>query len=189
MRIVGGKFRGSNLYIASDKNTRPLKDLVRESIFNLINHSKKFKLYIENSNILDLYSGTGSFGLECLSRQANYVYFVENKKSAFNILEKNIEKLKLKKKNKKFLDYVYNFIKKLKTDEIKFDIIFCDPPFKSTNIYELIEIIHNKNILDKNGIVILHRNKKTKEKFPSFVNILDERIYGISKIIFANFLI
>ena len=61
MRIIGGKLRGSNLYLANDKNTRPLKDLVRESIFNLINHSKKIKFKIENSNILDLYSGTGSF--------------------------------------------------------------------------------------------------------------------------------
>jgi len=187
MRIIGGKLRGSNLYLANDKNTRPLKDLVRESIFNLINHSKKIKFKIENSNILDLYSGTGSFGLECLSRQANYVYFVENNKSAFGILEKNIEKLKLKKKNKKFLDDAHNFIKKLKINKVKFDIIFCDPPFKSTNIYELMEIIHNKNILNKNGIVILHRSKKTEDKLPSFMNILDERIYGISKIIFADF--
>ena len=83
-----------------DKDTRPLKDLARESIFNLLTHSNKISLQLEQSNILDLYAGTGSFGLECLSRQAKSVYFIENKKAAVEILEKNIEKLKLRKKTK-----------------------------------------------------------------------------------------
>ena len=68
MRIIAGKLKGSKLHIPKDKNTRPLKDLVRESIFNLLTHSNKIILQLKNSNILDLYSGTGSFGLECLSR-------------------------------------------------------------------------------------------------------------------------
>ena len=78
MRIVSGKFKGSSLHMPTDKNTRPLKDLVRESIFNLLKHSNKFSLEVEKANVLDLYSGTGSFGLECLSRKAKYIYFVEN---------------------------------------------------------------------------------------------------------------
>ena len=82
-----------------DKNTRPLKDIARESIFNLLTHSNKILLRLEQSNVLDLYAGTGSFGLECLSRQANSVCFVEKRKDAVEILEKNIEKLKIKKKN------------------------------------------------------------------------------------------
>ena len=66
-------------------------------------HSNKISLQLEQSNVLDLYAGTGSFGLECLSRQAKSVCFVENEKNAIEILEKNIEKLKLKKKTKYFL--------------------------------------------------------------------------------------
>ena len=77
--------------------------MARESIFNLLTHSNKILLKLEDSNVLDLYAGTGSFGLECLSREAKCVYFVENEKSAFKILEKNIEKLKIKKKTKIFL--------------------------------------------------------------------------------------
>ena len=100
MRIIAGKLKGSKLHIASDKKTRPLKDMARESIFNLLTHSNKILLRLENSNVLDLYAGTGSFGLECLSREAKCVYFVENEKSAFKILQKNVEKLKMKKKNK-----------------------------------------------------------------------------------------
>ena len=86
-----------------DKDTRPLKDLTRESIFNLLTHSNKISLQFEQSNILDLYAGTGSFGLECLSRQAKSVCFIEKKKDAIEILEKNIEKLKVKNKIKYFL--------------------------------------------------------------------------------------
>ena len=72
--------------------------------------------------------------------------------------------------------------------ELKFDIIFCDPPFKDINMGKLIELIFNNNLLNKNGIVILHRNKKDEEIFPNYFNVVDERIYGISKIIFGNFL-
>ena len=80
MRIIAGKLKGSSLYLPKDKNTRPLKDLARESIFNLLTHSNKISFQLEQSNVLDLYAGTGSFGLECLSRQAKSVCFVEKEK-------------------------------------------------------------------------------------------------------------
>ena len=188
MRIIAGKLKGSTLYMSKDKNTRPLKDLTRESIFNLLIHSKKIIFELERSNILDLYAGTGSFGLECLSRQAKSVDFVENKKFVFKVLEKNIEKLKMKKKTKIFFDDVFSSIEKQSIKGSKFDLIFCDPPFKNTNVEKLIELIFNGNLLNKNGIIILHRNKSVNEEMPDYFNILDERVYVVSKIIFANFL-
>jgi len=112
MRIISGDLRGSTLYITKDKTTRPLKDMVRESIFNLLIHSNKISFQLARSNVLDLYAGTGSFGLECLSRHAKNVYFVENEKSAFKILKKNIEKLKLGKKTKIFFNDAFSIIKK-----------------------------------------------------------------------------
>ena len=171
-----------------DKSTRPLKDLVRESIFNLLTHSYKISLQLERSNILDLYAWTGSYGLECLSRLAKRVYFVENKKTTFEILEKNIEKLKIKKKTKIFFNDVFSLIEKQSILASKFDLIFCDPPFKDKNMEKLIELIFNRNLLKENGIIILHRNKNFIEKFPNNFKILDERIYGVSKIIFGKFL-
>jgi 16S rRNA (guanine966-N2)-methyltransferase len=75
MRIIGGVFKGRKLFLPNDKNTRPLKDLVKESIFNLILHSNKINIDIEKSLVLDLFSGSGSFGLECLSREAKKVFF------------------------------------------------------------------------------------------------------------------
>ena len=96
MRIISGKFKGTKLFIPSNNETRPLKDLARESIFNVLRHSKKFRFKLKNAKILDLYSGTGSFGLECLSREANKVVFVENNNKALRILVKNISKLKIR---------------------------------------------------------------------------------------------
>ena len=188
MRIISGDLRGSTLYITKDKTTRPLKDMVRESIFNLLIHSNKISFQIARSNVLDLYAGTGSFGLECLSRHAKSVYFVENEKSAFKILKKNIEKLKLGKKTKIFFNDAFSIIRKKNISQSKFNLIFCDPPFKNTNIETLIELIFNRNLLNKNGIIILHRSKTTKEKLPNYFEIVDERIYGISKITFGKFL-
>ena len=79
MRIISGNFRGKKIFFPDGKNTRPLRDMVKESIFNLIENSNKFKLQISKSNILDLFSGSGSFGLECLSRGAKNVIFFETK--------------------------------------------------------------------------------------------------------------
>jgi len=188
MRIIAGKLRGSTLHLSKNKNIRPLKDLTRESVFNLLTHSKKIAFQLEKSNVLDLYAGTGSFGLECLSRQANYVCFIEKEKAAIEILEKNIEKLKLKNKTKIFSNDVFTLIEKQNIFVSQFHLIFCDPPFKNTNIEKLIELVFNRNLLQKNGIIIIHRNKNTKEKLPDYFKILDERMYGISKIIFGRLL-
>ena len=188
MRIIAGKLKGTILYLPKDKNIRPLKDLARESIFNLLNHSNKISLQLEQSNILDLYAGTGSFGLECLSRKARHVCFVENEKSAIKVLEKNIEKLDIRKKTKVFFKDAMNLIEKKNIVNLKFDLIFCDPPFKFTDISKLIQLIFNNNLLNESGIIILHRNKTTVEKLPDYFSILDERIYGISKIIFGKLL-
>ena len=85
MRIIAGNFKGKKILEPKDKETRPLKDLTKESIFNIINHSNKFSINLEESNVLDLFSGTGSFGLECLSRKAKYVTFIENYKQILPI--------------------------------------------------------------------------------------------------------
>ena len=188
MRIIGGNLKGSSLFFPQDKNTRPLKDMARESIFNLLIHSNKISCKLENSNILDLYSGTGSFGLECLSRKANKVFFVEKDKNIIQILKKNINKLELNEKVKIFINDAFQAIQHQDILETKFNIIFCDPPFKNTDIKKLIDLIKYKKLLVKNGIVILHRNKNTTEELPSSFQIIEERYYGISKIIFGQFL-
>ena len=75
MRIISGNTKGKKILEPKDLNTRPLKDLTKESIFNILTHSNKCRINLEDSNILDLFAGVGSFGLECLSRGSSYVTF------------------------------------------------------------------------------------------------------------------
>ena len=187
MRIIAGKFKGLSLNIPKDKVTRPLKDRARESILNVLTHSNKFFFQFNKAHILDLYSGTGSFGLECLSRKANKIYFVEKNKSIINILKKNINKLKAKEKVNIFENDVFQIMKK-NIFSIKFDLIFCDPPFKDQNVENLINLIVKGNFLEKDGIIIFHKNKNSTSKIPEFFKIIDERVYGISKITFGKIL-
>ena len=124
MRIIGGKFKGVKILEAFDKNTRPLKDLVKESILNILEHSKDCKTSLNNSLVLDLFAGTGSFGLECISRGSTKVYFVENYPQSIEILDKNIKKLKCEKKTRIFNEDVFNFFTNEKLNIEKMDLIF-----------------------------------------------------------------
>ena len=90
MRIIGGEYKRKKLFEPKDKLTRPLKDLTKESIFNLIQHSNKFEINFLNSKILDLFSGVGSFGLEAISRGSRNVTFVENYSGVLEMLKKYI---------------------------------------------------------------------------------------------------
>ncbi len=186
MRIISGKYKGKKIFLPKDKGTRPLKDLVKESIFNLLEHSNKIDSNIINSNILDLFSGSGSFGLECVSRGAKNVFFVENYEKAIEILKKNILELKSEKICQIIQEDCFRFLKSIKKIDERFDFIFIDPPYKEKNINLIINIIKQKKILKDNGIIILHRHKKDSIIIDEILNILDERFYGLSKIVIGN---
>ena len=188
MRIISGSFKGKKILIPKDKTTRPLKDLTKESIFNILMHSKLLNTELENSNVLDLFSGIGSFGLECLSKGAKRVTFIESYKAVLDILKKNIDKLDQKNHS--------NIIEKdifsentLKLLDDKFDIIFMDPPYKEKKLSLLLDAIIKLKLLNNNGVILIHRHKKEKDKFPKEFNQIIEKNYGISKIIFGNILI
>ena len=186
MRIIGGKNKGKKIFLPVDKNTRPLRDMVKESIFNLIEHSNKFNISISNSIVLDLFSGSGSFGLECLSRGAKFITFVENYVHALKILKKNISLTNAMPFSEIIENNCFELINEKKIFSNTFDIIFLDPPYKYKNINFLIEQIIEKKILKKTGIILIHRHKKDDIEITSKLNILDSRKYGISKIIIGN---
>ena len=127
----------------------------------------------------------------CIEASCNDCFYWKEKE-AVKILEKNIEKLKAKDETKIFSDDVFNVIKKYdkfffdQLSDMKLDLIFCDPPFKDTKINDLIKLIISKNILKKNGIIILHRHKNTEERLTIYFKIIDKRVYGLSKIIFGK---
>ena len=183
MRIISGNFKGRKLLTPDDIKTRPLKDLTKESIFNILKHSNKFNVEIKNSVVLDLFAGVGSFGIECLSNEAKYVTFVENYNGVLPILKKNLSNLKLDKKSEVIKQNIFTGLKLAKSN---YDIIFLDPPYKDKNISELIDKIFEINLLSKSGIIITHRNKNVKDKYSKNFRILEEKTYGISKISFGN---
>ena len=186
MRIISGKYRGKKILQPKDKATRPLKDLTKESIFNIVAHSNKFNVVLKDSNILDLFSGVGSFGLECLSRGSAKSTFVENYKEVLIILKKNISSLNYEKEAiviekdiLKTLDY--------KNFKEKFDIIFMDPPYKEKSLSLMLLQILNSKILNNEGVIIIHRQKNEEDSFPKEFRIIEEKTYGISKVIFGKF--
>ena len=185
MRVISGSFKGKKIFEPKDNKTRPLKDLAKESIFNIIEHSNKFNTHLIDSNILDLFSGVGSFGIECLSRGCKKVVFVENYSGVLPILKKNLSSLKIFKNYEILENDVYN-------DEVlsrlnnKFDIIFIDPPFKDKKLDAFLFKLNNFKIINKNGVIIIHRHKNDKNNFSEKFKVVDEKKYGISKISFLT---
>ena len=185
MRIISGNYKGKKILLPKDNLTRPLKDLTKESIFNIIKHSKLLDINLENSNILDLFSGVGSFGLECLSRGASSVIFLESYKEVLTVLKKNIDNMK-QQNYSKIIEKDIFAPNTLRVIDNKFDIIFMDPPYKEKKLEDLLDKIIRLRLLKDNGIIIIHRHKKEEDIFPSKFNLIIKKNYGISKIIFGN---
>ena len=186
MRIISGTLKGKTISFLRSSITRPLKDSVKENIFNIIYHSKLLNVKMEKSNILDLYSGIGSFGLECISRGARKIVFVEKNKKATEILNKNLLNLSIKDKAIIVMDEIENFLKDKLSE--KFDIIFLDPPFAEKTYIQELNLIKEKKIYKDNHLIVIHREKKSIDNFKEILNPLIIKQYGRSKIIFGKFL-
>ena len=185
MRIIGGNLKGKKINFFKSQTTRPLKDSVKESIFNILNHSNNIEVEIKNSKVLDLYAGTGSFGIECISRGAKIAIFVERNIIYYKLLEENLKSLSIFKQTKIINNNVEN--DKIIPDE-KYNIIFFDPPYKSTNFLKTLAKFKKGKKFNRNHILIIHREVRSDENFDDLIQILDERSYGRSRIIFAKFI-
>lgn len=186
MRIISGDLKGKKISFSNSIVTRPLKDMVRESIFNIILHSNLIDVTIKNSMVLDLYSGTGSFGIECVSRGAKKVVFVENDKRTLEVLKKNLEKLSIKNKTSLFPLEVKSFLDQF-NESNKFDIIFFDPPFTNEKFKNELRLIKQLKIFSKKNLVIIHTEEKKNQNFSNLLKILTTKKYGRSKITFGVF--
>ena len=185
MRIISGIFKGKSISFLKSKITRPLKDSVKENIFNIINHSNLLKIKLDDANILDLYSGTGSFGIECISRGARGVTFVEKDNYAIEILNKNLIMLSIKEKTLIIKDRIENYLNTKKKE--KFDIIFLDPPFAENEFINEIKLIKKNKVYSKNHLIIIHRESKSQDDLNGILKPLIVKRYSRSKIIFGKF--
>ncbi len=141
MRIISGSMRGTKLYTLEGENTRPTLDRVKEALFSKIN------MMLEDSNVLDLFSGSGALGLEALSRGAKQAVLCDSSREAMKIIKQNVEKTKTSDSTL-LLNYDYKrALENLRNGQ--FDIIFLDPPYKTNFAEDAIKIIYNMNLLKK----------------------------------------
>ena len=148
MRVISGIYKHIKLDGYDIDVIRPTMDKVKESMFAMIYE------YVNNALCLDLFSGTGSLGIEALSNGAKEVYFVDNNKKSLNITKSNINKLKTDKIVHTILSDYMSILKKFRDEGIKFDIIFLDPPYGQIKIEKLLNKIKELDILNDNGIVV-----------------------------------
>tara|TARA_B110000027_G_C16100643_1_gene292861 strand:- start:211 stop:786 length:576 start_codon:yes stop_codon:yes gene_type:complete len=186
MRIVSGSLKGKKIDFLKSNTTRPLRDFVKESVFNVVEHSNLISVLLKDANVLDLYSGVGSFGVECVSRGAKKSTFVENDNKALEILKINIKQLQIEKRCEVFQTKTTSFINQLKKHN-EYDIIFLDPPFSENFFIEELKMIKKSNLYKKNHIIIIHRENRSKDEISNLINVLTTKKYGRSKIIFGNF--
>ncbi len=185
MKIIGGNLKGKQISFLKSKITRPLRNFVKENIFNIIQNSQKINMSISNSNILDLYSGIGSFGIECISRKAKKVTFVENNSLAEKTLKSNLKNLNITEKCEVFTNKTSIVIEKIKNR--KFDLIFLDPPFADKLFIQDLSLINRHKIYSDEHLVVIHR-EKTDDFYVNSLKIIMTKKYGRSKIIFAKFI-
>lgn len=152
MRIIAGEKRGLFLSELKGEHTRPTRDRVREAIFSSIQY------YVEGSEVLDLFAGTGAMGLEALSRGAKSADFVEIDKEAWMTLNANIKKTKYQDRANAFKADALSF---LATSQKQYDLIFLDPPYLSGLYEKALEKIKNERILKNDGLIIVESKKNT----------------------------
>ena len=185
MRIISGHLKGKSIAFTKISNTRPLKDSVKENIFNILLHSSLIGVKIYEADILDLYSGIGSFGLEAISRGAKKVTFIEKNEKAVKLLKENLNNFEIQNKASVIEDEIEEVLKKKKLT--KYNIFFLDPPFSNNNFINIIFFLKKLKIYKKNNLVIIHREKNSNDDFKDMVSVIFTKIYGRSKIIFAHF--
>ena len=176
MRIISGNLRGKKLFTPKDANVRPTTDRTRESIYNIL-YSKLDKPFQEYS-ILDIFSGTGAFGLEALSRGAKDATFVD---IDLNLTKKNIDLCGFK--NTMLIKSDARFIGKAKQT---YDIVFMDAPYNKGLTEPVLDNLYKNNYLTPKTIIIVELAKNEDLNLDDRFNIIDTRIYGVSKVIFLN---
>ena len=180
MRVIAGVHKGRVLNNFENASTRPTLDRVKEAIFS------KIQFELENAVVLDLFAGTGALGIEALSRGAKFCYFVDSNKIAHNLIKKNVSLL-AEQQNSEVLFMQFNVaLEKFKQDNIKFDVVLLDPPFRKglgkIAIKKLIEL----NLLNKNALIMFECARE--EETLLFENLSEPQIkeYGTVKVLYYS---
>lgn len=170
MRVISGSLKGRKIDGFDLEGTRPTMDRVKESLFAIIQDK------MVDSICLDLFSGSGNLGIEAISQGAKQVYLVDYNKKAVKIIYKNIETFHIESKCSVLnLDYK-SAIKEL--SNVKFDIIFLDPPYKTNYIEESIKLIEQYDMLSDKGIIICESDSLDKIIYSMNYHEIKNKKYG-----------
>jgi len=148
MRVISGDLKGRVIKGFTLEGTRPTMDRVKESVFSTIQFS------VPNSVCLDLFAGSGSLGIEAISNGASKCYFVDCNKDAIKVLNENISNFNIKDKSIIIKNDYLEALNSFKNKNIKFDIIFLDPPYMMHILNDIIKFISDNNLLNDDGIII-----------------------------------
>ena len=174
MRVISGYLKSRPIVVLkSSKNIRPTTDRARETLFNIVSNSFEFN----SSNILDLFAGSGSFGIECLSRGSGFCCFVD---SVTDSIMNNVKKLNLGEQSKIVKSDVLYYLKN--NSSLKFDLIFADPPYDYQNYEKLLDFVSVFN-----SFFILEHSQKNSNIGRYEEYIINKKDIGISSFIFYNF--
>ncbi len=150
MKIIGGKYKGRRIYSSKNNRIRPTTNRNKEFIFNILDN------FMADARVLDLFCGSGSLGLEAVSRGAKSVTFVDNSYSSLRILRKNLERVKPKEEHRIVLKNVLTFLRQNKNS---YDLILADPPFRWNHYFELLPLAFLPENLSEFGIMVLESEK------------------------------
>ena len=174
IRIIGGRNKSYRIVFKASPTLRPTTDRAKETLFSWL----QFEL--ENKSCLDLFAGTGSLGLEALSRGAQHVTFVEKEKNLYKNIIKNISNLGYENQIQAVCSDSFKW---LKTNKQKFDLIFLDPPFDLIDYKMLIRAIFQNNVLNEDGKIFLESSKHTSLELSKTQNILKDKTVGDVRLI------
>ena len=171
MKVISGKYKGRNLEGFDLDGTRPTMDRVKESLFGMIQN------YVDDSVVLDLFSGSGNLSIEALSEGAKYAYSVDSNYKAIKTIKKNIDTINITDIDVLNMDYI-EALKYFNNKDINFDIIFLDPPYKTNYIEKSIELIDKYDLLKDDGIIVCESDSLDKIIYTEKYKSVKDKKYG-----------
>lgn len=155
MRVISGLRKGHKLKVPKGMNVRPTEDKTKESLFNILGHIN------EDSIVLDAFGGSGSIGIEFLSRGAKICYFIDNSIDSINTINENLKHTKFLSQGVVTKSDTLAAIKRFGAQNLRFNYIYLDPPFRQKGLIEnLFEVIKEEDILGNEGMIIVEHEKE-----------------------------
>lgn len=177
MRVIAGKARRLILKTTPGLDTRPTIDRIKETLFNILNPS------IPGCRFLDLFAGSGSIGIEALSRGADFAVFVDNNPKAVSCINDNLEHTKLKENALVLKKNVLSGIQELSLKKQKFDFVYIDPPYHLGLEEETLKALSASGIIDPSSMIIIEADKYNQLDFieHSDFEIIREKVYKTNR--------